>query len=135
MSIITPQPTEQDSWRDTEKALDPSDGTVPADALRPWLWPPRAKVAPIRLPDPVLASRAFEARQRIERDVEAARIERELRHHHAIAAATSSGRQVGLREGYTQGWHWGLWCGVVLGGLLCVGMAFCAVLLRTSGVA
>lgn len=34
-----------------------------------------------------------------------------------VMAAAAAGRQEGERAGYTQGWHWGLACGAVAGGL------------------
>lgn len=34
-----------------------------------------------------------------------------------VMAAAAAGRQEGMRAGYTQGWRWGLVCGIVAGGL------------------
>ena len=121
-------------WADTELALESAHFHMPVDALAPW--PPHRAAhnsPPIKLPDPEVVERARAARQRIERDVEAARVERELRQSHALHAAQDNGQQLGFRRGYTEGWHWGLWCGVLLGALVAVGMAFVAVLLRTKG--
>lgn len=34
-----------------------------------------------------------------------------------LIAAAKLGREQGEREGYTQGWHWGMACGTCLGGI------------------
>lgn len=34
-----------------------------------------------------------------------------------VTAAAKLGREHGERLGYTQGWHWGMACGICLGGL------------------
>ena len=124
-------------WADTEMALESAHFPAPTNVPKPAPWPPHRAAhnsPPIKLPDPELQERARAARQRIERDVEAARLERELRQTHALHAAQDNGQQLGFRRGYTEGWHWGLWCGVLLGALLTIGMAFASMLLRTQGV-
>ena len=136
----TPAPATANPWADTEMALESAHFPLSGHGHEPWpLHHDMASTSrplgtkPIKLPDPELQERARAARQRIERDVEAARLERELRQTHALHAAQDNGQQLGFRRGYTEGWHWGLWCGVLLGALLTIGIAFASMLLRTQG--
>lgn len=74
----------------------------------------KAAPAPIKLPslravEDICRTRANSDNQRWQQQVE--------RRDALISAAANEGYTQGERAGYTSGWHWGLACGICIGGV------------------